>query len=688
MSAASPQQRPATPAANPRWVYLPAAALAIVGAGGALWLGGVALVLVVLYDGALAASVVAAAAGWGAWPTVWFGLGRREALQQVCVAVALGLGWLGVLTLVVGVAGWLSPTLAWVLIAAGWAIGLARIILAPTPEAPAGATRPALWRTALVALLLLALAVPLVIGLFAATIPPGVLWNAENKGYDALEYHLQGPREYYEAGHIHFLPHNVYTSFPQQMEMLYLLLMYMADGPWTGAVAAQLLHLLCGGFAVLALVAWTRPGWARVVVALVAGSVPWLAYLGALAYVEMGMLLFASVAAGLLLRDVQRRQGAGQATPVAPTPWRVLFLAGICAGLAGGCKYTALVLIVVALLVAWLVVMRGGFGRRLRGAVIFGCGAVLAFSPWLIRNAAFTGNPVYPFAYSWFGGKAWDAELDARWERGHHLPPAQADLASRARTVYDELLAARMFGPGVFVLGLLGVVAGRRRGVLLLLIWLLMMVSAWAALTHMPGRFVVPTVIPLALLAGLAVPRNWAWRLSARATAGVTTVVVLLAAGSAVWNGVTLRSILVEHEAWWAEHGVPLPAFVGATEALAAAQPINDLVPPTAHAYLVGEARVFYVAPEVDYSVVFSRDPWLAHAAQASPAAAIDWLRTQGVSHVVFSWREIRRLQATYGFPEFVTPGWVARLEMAGLRRKTPDPGPGLLPPTEVYEVP
>ncbi len=40
--------------------------------------------------------------------------------------------------------------------------------------------------------------------------------------FDVLEYHLQGPKEYYQAGRIAFLPHNVYTSMPFGVEMLHL----------------------------------------------------------------------------------------------------------------------------------------------------------------------------------------------------------------------------------------------------------------------------------------------------------------------------------------------------------------------------------------------------------------------------------------------------------------------------------
>ncbi len=62
--------------------------------------------------------------------------------------------------------------------------------------------------------------------------------------FDAIEYHLQGPKEYYQAGRIAFLPHNVYTSMPFGVEMLHLLGMEVLDDWWWGALVGQLLVAL------------------------------------------------------------------------------------------------------------------------------------------------------------------------------------------------------------------------------------------------------------------------------------------------------------------------------------------------------------------------------------------------------------------------------------------------------------
>ncbi len=650
---------------------IPLFALAIAVAIALTVLGGAAAWLVLVVDGALAAGVLAAAVGWGAWPAVWLGLGRRPVLQQVCIAAALGLGVLSTLSLGLGVTGALNGPVAWVLLALGWALGMWRAArlhgqpLAGERHDPvlAASIAPLL----IVAVLLLALVVPLAIACFGATLPPGVLWAGENRAYDALEYHLEAPREYYDAGRIHFLPHNVYASFPQQMEMLYLLLMHLAGGSLTGAIPAQLLHALCGVMAVLALAAWTPRGPGRVVVAVLAGSTPWLAYLGCLAYVELAMLFFAAVAAGLVLDQVKGEW---------PCNWRTALAAGLCAGLAGGTKYTALAFVAAGLGLAWLCTMRAALPIRARRLAVYAGGMLVAFSPWLVRNAAFTGNPVYPFGYRWLGGAAWSAEQDQQWARGHRVPAGSDSVAGRSLAVWHELFAARMFGPALFLLALCGLVRAHDRATVFWTVWLAVIIAAWATLTHMPGRFAVPSIIPLALLAGRAVPSSVTWRdLVQRgpavrtAACRLATLMLLAVLAGGVANSATLNGLRREEDRWWGRHGVPLRALVGRTDLLTQVQPLNRALPADANAWLVGEARAFYLTPRVHYTVVFNRDPWLTYAARAAPAQAVAWLRTQSVTHVVFSWSEIERLQRSYGFPAFVTQDWVWRLGAAGLRR-------------------
>jgi hypothetical protein len=668
---------------------------------------------VLLAEGLLVPAVLGAAAGWGAWPTVGLGFRDRSPARQFCIATALGLGLLSVFTLAFGVAGLLSRPVAWGFVAAGGAVGLLRLyLLQPKQRGPHNenaaqsatqaqpATRPTNTVLAVRTLLLLALAAPLAITLFGAALPPGTLWQGEANAYDVLEYHLEAPREYYNAGRITFLPHNVYASFPQQMEMLYLLLMHLAGDVYAAAIPAQLLHAACGILAVIALASAARPGWGRWLVALLAGSTPWLAYLGCLAYVENGMLFFAAVAVGVLI-DQERANATGE--------WRTILTAGLCAGLAGGCKYTALMFVALALGLAWLITTRASLGSRVRRIGIFGIGVLLAFSPWLVRNGAFTGNPVYPFAYRWFGGKAWSEDQARQWTAGHRVRAEHDSLAGRlglavhelfgsvqqrARVTSGRMMLTRyeiqpsLFGQVLFVLALVGACVGRSRRAALLGTWAVLIVLGWVWLTFIPGRFAVPLIVPLALLGGECLAADGPTG-SFRGRSWLRWPVLLLALTGALINDVSLAGKLREHRDYWKrDANALLSSLVGQTTVLVEGHALTQELDADAYAWLVGEAAVFYIDRQIHYTVPFSRDPWLEFAATADASQCLDWLRDRHVSHVVFSWSEIERLRRTYGFSGIVTHDWVARLKQAGLRRVKMEPSAFGDTNVEIYELP
>jgi hypothetical protein len=81
------------------------------------------------------------------------------------------------------------------------------------------------------------------------------------------------------------------------------------------------------------------------------------------------------------------------------------------AGLAGGSKMMGLLVpALVGVGVLAVLARRAAPLRRTIGpALAFGVVAAVAASPWYVRNAIDTGNPVYPFGYGVFGGRDWSA---------------------------------------------------------------------------------------------------------------------------------------------------------------------------------------------------------------------------------------------------------------------------------------
>lgn len=651
---------------------------------------------VVLLDGAYPFLVLAAALGYGGAILPRATIAPAGSVRRGLLCVALGLGVIGLMTLMLGVSSGLNQRSAWAMVAIGIASALVRAVRSAAPvsvrtvgaaersssvERPplpyghgadprppsrsgeAGSSAPGepLRSSGTAGVLLSPLGVLAGVMLVAASLPPGLIWKDEANGYDALEYHLQGPREYFEAGRITFLPHNVYTSFPQQTEILYLLLMHLCGGAYAGAIPSQLLHTMLGILAVAAVGAWS-PARDRMAAMLLVGGVPWVAYLGGLAYVELAMLFFTAVGAGLLL------SGNG-------VDHRRYWFVGLCGGLAAGCKYTAIVLVAAPLAVGALW-GAGSIGRRVKRSLIVALASLLGFSPWLVRNIAFTGNPLYPFAYDVFGGAAWSDEQAKQWATGHRPKPPDDALPARLLRAGRETWGSSLFG--VATIWASGALLLVRRVVLRnrpsnAEAWLILGLAAWIFLTEGAGRFAVPLIIPLAwgvvgTLGDLAPRRGLTWT----SRVAMATTVLLSAAGAV--NARALWLLLLEHERRIqsrTESDVRFNDMAGQTESLRLQMhALNQLPAAGTRIHLIGDAAVFYVDRPLRYTVVFNRDPLVELArGGASAAECVTWLRTQGVSHLVFSWPEIERLRRTYGFPEVVTPAWSATLQAAGLRR-------------------
>jgi len=142
------------------------------------------------------------------WLVAAYGLGTLVPLAdrspdtvslRVVSRVALGLGAMSLAALGLGLIGALNRPTTFAIVAAGLGVCIWRVMrgrdvlsnrLRECWNAPAGAG----WLWVLV--------MPLLgIAFVAALAPPGVLWGMdEPNGYDVVEYHLQVPREWYEAG--------------------------------------------------------------------------------------------------------------------------------------------------------------------------------------------------------------------------------------------------------------------------------------------------------------------------------------------------------------------------------------------------------------------------------------------------------------------------------------------------------
>ena len=223
------------------------------------------------------------------------------------------------------------------------------------------------------------------ITLVASFVPPGILWGDEPHGYDVVEYHLQVPREWYEANRIVPLQHNVFSYMPMNVELHYLLAMHLRGGPWSGMYLAQLMHLSLITLAVLAVLALAREpaghsrnGAAATVSAVATVAAPWLMLLAPIAYNEGGLLFFGAMSIGWAWRALRDPERAN---------WRNWSLAGAFAGFACGTKLTAVPMLLIGIPAAAIVARLISRSKiDLRSLATFIITGLLMFAPWLIRN--------------------------------------------------------------------------------------------------------------------------------------------------------------------------------------------------------------------------------------------------------------------------------------------------------------
>jgi len=619
--------------------------------------------VVVMRHGISVAAVLAAAVGLGSILSSGLRLGTLPRRWRVLLSAGLGLGALSLLVLALGGLGLLQRGLWFGILAAAIVVGL---LLRPRSADAQAASTPIEADPGPMVWLWLATIAFLGLSLVAATMPPGVLWPAEGNGYDELEYHLGGPREYLEAGRIAYLPHNLYTNFPFNVEMLYLLTMVLRGDPVAAAFDSRLINLVFGMLAVgavwLAGREFGRP--AGHVAGLLAASCPFVTYLCGVAYVENALLFFAALSLAAAMR-------AHHAANAGSTRWS--FVAGLCSGLACGCKYTAAPAVVLPLGL-WMFIR--GIRKGIAAPATFLLGAVLAFAPWLVKNLAATGSPVFPLARAVFPERpgVWSDEAAARWQEGHLPSPDDRPIIARAARLWREVAGSALFGP-LIVLGVIAGIAGRpwsaksREGRAPPVggCWMMLLVGAgmWLGFTHLVGRFAIVLIVPAAVLCAAA----WAGIRSGTIRRAATALLVLLMAfnlrttlGLFTDAGVFQIESLRQTEGldWFTTGQWPTHAHVPV---------LNELAGGGGRVLMIGDARRFYLDAGVDYCVVFGLNPFAEAAQTLAPTELLRWLRDRGYDYVYVDWSEMARLRGSrYGFWPSIDATLIQRLVTSGLK--------------------
>jgi len=298
--------------------------------------------------------------------------------------------------------------------------------------------------------------------------------------YDALAYHLAIPKFYIMQGKITCLPYHLYSDFPFNMEMLYLLALKISDD-----YIVKGLHLLMGVILGIGVYSWAmqeagRKGglWAS----LLYFSIPLFLQLGTLAYNDLTLSLFVFLSFYLLyiFSDI-----------------RGVILSGVFSGLAMGTKYTGILFTVPFLFLYILFSNWRKKGWKL--SLIYLVFSLFTFSPWMIKNIYFTGNPLFPLFYPLLGGKNFSLTLYQRFLSAHRA--SHTSVPDFFHYIWGLLQNARFGFHFLFLLPLLFFPLAKKYKVLTFYCFYFLLTLY--LFTHRDTRFAFPLFPFLSLLIGV-----------------------------------------------------------------------------------------------------------------------------------------------------------------------------------------
>ncbi|MGH2524132.1 MAG: hypothetical protein ACRDH2_16620, partial [Anaerolineales bacterium] len=362
------------------WVSLALVALLAAALGGYYWIhkpvtpAQAAVLASALADGGVAALLTLLGGGVGRRCLRGLAPEGGAPGERAAVEVALGWGLVGLTTLGLGFARLYYPVVIWV------GVGLAFLISwrdardwAFDAISPLRLFWVPGWLSRFAGLFVWLM---LGLGLLRALTPP-LMW-------DALMYHLTLPKLYAQAHQIHIDTDIVFTTVPQLPDMLYTAAFLMR-----GAIAAQTLGWAFGAALALGLASHAGEllgeGLGGLAPAVLFSSLTIAASL-AWAYSELLMMLMALGGLIALRRWSQENDR------------RWLWLSGLFAGLAVGCKYNAFIVPVAGAFVIALTHLHPSTHSTLRRFILhplsFILFAFLAFVPWLLKSWLETGHPI------------------------------------------------------------------------------------------------------------------------------------------------------------------------------------------------------------------------------------------------------------------------------------------------------
>jgi hypothetical protein len=263
---------------------------------------------------------------------------------------------------------------------------------------------------------------------------------------DDLVHHLAIPKLYLRHGGIFEIPYFSFTYYPMNLDLLYLIPLYFNND-----ILPKYIHF---AFAIVTSLMMYRYLTRRInqEYALLGGlfylSIPIIVSQSSIAYVDLGLVYFLYAALTYMFKWVED-----------DFKIKYLVISAVFCGLALGTKYNGLIGLLLLSLFVPLMYVRYHVGehsynlKSIGYLSIYVFIALIIFSPWMIRNIIWTGNPLYPLYQSVFNRETVSKEMSESDDLTKQ-PPQMSPFLIR-RLIYGEsgleiaIIPLRVFFQGI-----------------------------------------------------------------------------------------------------------------------------------------------------------------------------------------------------------------------------------------------
>ncbi len=228
---------------------------------------------------------------------------------------------------------------------------------------------------------------------------------------DGLTHHLAVPKLYIKHGGIHEIHDIEFSYYPQLVDLLYAVPLFFSNDIFPKYI--HFMFALLTSMYVFKMLRRRSSLFISISGALFFLTVPVIVRLSVSVYVDLGLFFFSFASMYYLLKwfssghdnviSCQNPDSVVSCDNKGLKGLKYLVLSAVSCGFAMSCKYNGLIVfLLMSFSVLWISSKKHRTKKAASEFILFCIISIGVFSPWLIKNYIWTGNPVYPLYNSLF----------------------------------------------------------------------------------------------------------------------------------------------------------------------------------------------------------------------------------------------------------------------------------------------